>query len=120
MDVSDLFIGSERALGVITAAALKLFPLPRLISTAFVGIDSVEHAMATLSLMRERFVQRYLNDRQLSFTTSHPRYVLLKVCSSTHQTDAEDAFLAGLGNAPEHGYASDAVLATNVQQDAEF
>ena len=39
-DVKSLFIGAEGTLGVITAACLKLFPEPRDIATALVGIDS--------------------------------------------------------------------------------
>ena len=37
-DLKDVFIGSEGTLGVITAAVLKLFPLPRDRATAWVAI----------------------------------------------------------------------------------
>ncbi|MBO4789417.1 MAG: FAD-binding oxidoreductase, partial [Oxalobacter sp.] len=36
-DLKDLFIGSEGTLGIITAAVLKLFPLPKGRQTAFVA-----------------------------------------------------------------------------------
>ncbi len=44
-DLKQLFIGSEGTLGIVTAAALKLFPQPTQIETAFVGLRSVEDAM---------------------------------------------------------------------------
>jgi FAD/FMN-containing dehydrogenase len=45
-DLKQLFIGSEGTLGIITAATLKLFPRPRSVETAFLGLGRVEDAMA--------------------------------------------------------------------------
>ena len=51
-DLKQMFIGSEGTLGVITAAALKLFPKPVQVETAFIGLRTVEDAMALYAHMR--------------------------------------------------------------------
>jgi FAD/FMN-containing dehydrogenase len=47
-DLKQLFIGAEGTLGVITAAVLKLFPLPKSHATAVVALESPEKALALL------------------------------------------------------------------------
>ena len=47
-DLRDLFIGSEGTLGVITAATVKLFPLPVSRSTAFAEVRDVAAAVELL------------------------------------------------------------------------
>jgi len=44
-DLKQLFIGGEGTLGIITAATVKLFPKPREVETAFLGLGRVEDAM---------------------------------------------------------------------------
>ncbi len=41
-DLRDLFIGAEGTLGVITAACLRTFPLPRGEGTALLAVRSVD------------------------------------------------------------------------------
>jgi D-lactate dehydrogenase (cytochrome) len=51
-DVKSLFIGAEGTLGIITAASLKLFPIPADTATALVGIDSPRQALELLARLR--------------------------------------------------------------------
>ncbi|KKB10718.1 2-hydroxyacid dehydrogenase [Devosia geojensis] len=53
-DLKDLLIGAEGTLGIITAATLKLFPLPAGYETAIVNLSSPEKALELFYAMRER------------------------------------------------------------------
>jgi FAD/FMN-containing dehydrogenase len=51
-DLKHLFVGAEGTLGVITAAVLKLFPLPASRETAFVAVPDVASALLLLNEAR--------------------------------------------------------------------
>ncbi|WP_299943809.1 FAD-binding oxidoreductase [uncultured Ruegeria sp.] len=53
-DLRNLMIGSEGTLGIITAAALKLFPRPKGVGTAMFQVASPEAAIDLLSLARDQ------------------------------------------------------------------
>src|ERR1700751_4786730 len=51
-DLKQLFIGGEGTLGIITAATVKLFPKPREIETAFLGLERVGDVMELFARAR--------------------------------------------------------------------
>lgn len=53
-DLKDLLVGAEGTLGIITAATLKIFPLPEDHETALVNVASPEAALEVFQLMRQR------------------------------------------------------------------
>ena len=52
-DLRHLFIGSEGTLGVITAATLKLFPMPKAMVTAYASLPSLDAAVQLLGLAHQ-------------------------------------------------------------------
>ena len=53
-DLRDLYIGSEGTLGVITAAVLKLFPLPAAQAICLAAVPSTREALSLLNLAQSR------------------------------------------------------------------
>jgi len=53
-DLKDLLVGAEGTLGIITAATLKIYPLPEDYETALVNIASPKAALELFQFMRAR------------------------------------------------------------------
>ncbi|WP_420547346.1 FAD-binding oxidoreductase [Curvivirga sp.] len=52
-DLKHLLIGSEGTLGIITAASLRLFPLPKERATAFCALSDLDSCLKLLAIARE-------------------------------------------------------------------
>lgn len=66
LDLKQLFIGSEGTLGVITAASLWLFAVPKTYVTAWVGVDTIGAAVRLLNVVQSTFGERLSSFELLS------------------------------------------------------
>ena len=132
-DLRDLYIGSEGTLGVITAATLKLYPLPAARLTAWAAVASMDEAVALLGLAQQHLgasltgfevmgqfalslVVKHFAQLKVPFHDSAAFGVLLECSDQESEANARAQFERLLEAALAKGCISDAVVAESLAQ----
>jgi FAD/FMN-containing dehydrogenase len=132
-DLKQLFIGGEGTLGIVTAATIKLFPKPREVETAFLGLSRIEDAMSLFVRARAatadqltafELIPRAGLDLALAHVPStidplaahHPWYVLIEMSSSQTESGIRALLERLLEAAFGEGLVADGVIAESGAQ----
>ncbi len=136
-DLRDLFIGSEGTLGIITAAVMKLYPLPVSQWTTLVACESIASTIALLTLFQKRASSlltgfEMMTRESLDLNEKHfpqmanplqgnpPYTVLIELSDHESEEHVRQLLETILEDAFEKSIISDAVIASNLTQANSF
>ena len=136
-DLRDLFIGSEGTLGIITAAVMKLYPLPVSQWTTLVACESIASTIKLLTLFQKRASAlltgfEMMTRESLDLNEKHfpqmvnplqgnpPYTVLIELSDHESEEHVRQLLETILEDAFEKSIISDAVIASNLTQANSF
>ncbi|RDV00261.1 FAD-binding oxidoreductase [Trinickia dinghuensis] len=137
LDLKQLFIGAEGTLGIITAATLKLHPLPTHHALAWFAPANPEAALHVLGMFQAACgstltAYEVMNRRQLDLViehvpghrdpleAEHEWHVLVELSDARDADTIEAALEQTLAEAADEGFLVDAVLANSEAQRASL
>ncbi len=136
-DLKQLFIGAEGTLGVITAAVLRLFPLPRSRAVAIAALRDPESALALVEKFQDAcgerltgfelfsdfcltLVLRHFRDTAAPFPIRFPYYALIELSDTRAGEGTKSLLEAVLEAALGEGIIPDAAIAQSESQARTF
>ena len=132
-DLKQLFIGAQGTLGIVTAAVMKLYPIPKQQETVVVTCSEPHAVLDMFSRAQNTFadnltafemfprnaldgVLKYVPGTTDPFDESYPYYAMIELSSPRADAGLKDAFEALLETAFEDGVITNAVVATSQTQ----
>ena len=136
-DLRDLFIGSEGSLGIITAAVMKLYPLPISQWTTLVATQDIASTITLLNLFQKRATSlltgfEMMTQESLALNEKHfpqlanplkdnpPYTILIELSDHESEEHVKQLLETILEEAFEAGLISNAVIASNLSQANSF